>query len=163
VTARAATTSRLEGLAWWPLCIQIGRCTATTILIRHADVPAGGGTDPSLNPAGLARAQELRHVLRDAGISAIFVTQFQRSRQTAAPLAADLGLVPTIGDDVALTIDALRNRPASSVALVVGHTNTLPQISAALGNSSMPAIGAAEFDRLFVHSRGRLTHLRYGA
>jgi phosphohistidine phosphatase SixA len=151
-------------LAWlWPWCFWFGRCTATGVLIRHADVNPGSGTDPPLNAAGLARAQELRHVLADTGIGAIFVTHFQRSQQTAEPLASDLTLVPAVIDDVGGVVAAIRTLPSSSVALVIGHTNTLPEISAALGGVSFPAIGATEFDRLFVLARGRLTRLRYGA
>ena len=71
--------------------------TATAILIRHANVGLGAGNDPPLNAAGRARAQKLRHVLRDTGIEAIFVTQFQRTQQTARPLAADLGIVGAAG------------------------------------------------------------------
>jgi broad specificity phosphatase PhoE len=135
----------------------------TTILIRHADVTPGGGSDPPLNAAGGARAQELRHVLGDAGISAIFVSQFQRTQRTAKPLAADLGLVPTVLGDAARAVAAIRKLPSAAVVLVVGHTTTLPDISAGLGGPAIPAINLTDFDHLFVHARGRLTHLRYGA
>jgi broad specificity phosphatase PhoE len=135
----------------------------TAILIRHADVTPGGGSDPPLNAAGVARAQELRHVLADARISSIFVSEFQRTQRTAEPLAADLGIVPAVVRDVGGAVAAIRKLPATAVVLVVGHTTTLPGISAGLGGSSIPAIDLAEFDNLFVHARGRLTHLRYGA
>jgi len=135
----------------------------TTILIRHADVTPGGGSDPPLNAKGVARAHELRHVLADARISRIFVSQFQRSQRTAEPLAADLGIVPAVVADVAGAVTAIRKLRATAVVLVVGHTTTLPDISAGLGGPAIPAIGLSEFDHLFVHARGRLTHLRYGA
>jgi broad specificity phosphatase PhoE len=147
---------------WWPWCVQLGRCRPTAILIRHADVTAGAGADPSLNAAGLARAEELRHVLGVADVGAIFVTSFQRTQQTAAPLAADLGIVPAVIDDVTSVLDAVRALPASEVALVVGHTNTLPDIATGLGATILP-IGATEFDNMFLICHRRLTHLRYGA
>ena len=134
----------------------------TTILIRHADVTPGSGSDPPLNAAGVARAQKLRHVLGDARISAIFVSQFQRTQRTGEPLAADLGLVPTVVGDVATAVAAIRTLPSAAVVLVVGHTTTLPDISARLGGPPIPAIDLTDFDHLFVHTRGRLTHLRYG-
>lgn len=134
----------------------------TTILIRHADVTPGGGSDPPLNAAGVARANELRHVLGDARIKAIFVSQFQRTQRTAKPLAADLGITPAIVD-VAGALAAIRELPTKGVALVVGHTTTLPEISAGLGGPAIGAVDQSEFDNLFVHARGRLTHLRYGA
>jgi broad specificity phosphatase PhoE len=133
----------------------------TTILIRHADVTGVG--DPPLNAAGIARAQELRHVLADSDLSAIFVTSRSRSQMTAAPIAADLGITPTVIDDAALIAEAIRAQPGSATVLVVGHTDSLPVLVTALGGPALTAIGATQFDRLFVLHRGRLTRLRYGA
>lgn len=149
---------------WWPWkwCFQKGPCLATAILIRHADVDTGAGTDPPLNGAGTARAQELRHVLGNSGITAIFVTSFQRSQQTAGPLAGDLGIMPTVINDSASVVAALQGLASSTVTLVIGHTNTLPEIGGALGVTT-PAIGSTEFDNMFVACRRRLTALRYGA
>jgi phosphohistidine phosphatase SixA len=136
---------------------------ATTILIRHADVTPGGGNDPPLNDAGVARAQELRHVLADARISAIFVSPRQRTQATAAPLAADLGIAPAVVADAASAVAAIRKLPATAVVLVIGHTTTLPDISAGLGGPTIPGIDLSEFDHLFVQARRRLAHLHYGA
>lgn len=142
------------------LCLQFSRCRATVVLIRHADVTGTG--DPSLNAAGQARAQELRHVLQDSGISAVFHTHWQRSRQTAEPVAADLGVTPTELDDPADVVTAIKALDPSARALVVGHTNTVPDVITGLGGPAV-TIDAAEFDKLFVLSRGQLTRLRYGA
>ena len=155
---------RLTGILPFRWCITIGRCTATVVLVRHADITSvAGNPDPPLNAAGTARADALRRALADAGVGAIFVTRFQRTRQTAQPLADALGIEPAIRDDVGETVAAIREQASSSTVLVVGHTNTLPDICAGLGGPALPAIGATEFDRLFVLTRRRLTHLRYGA
>ena len=133
------------------------------VLIRHADVtPVAGNNDPVLNAAGQARAQALRHVLADTGVETIFVTRFQRSRSTARPVAADLGLTPSVIDEVDAVVAAIGDLPAPSVALVVGHTDTLPKIIAGLGGPAIPPIGAPEFDHLYVHDRRRFIHLHYG-
>ena len=137
--------------------------TATAVLIRHADATGDPASDPALNAAGLARAQELRRVLADAGIRAIFVTSTRRSRQTAEPLAADLGIVPSVIDVAADVVAAIRALPASSVALVVGHTNTLPDINSGLRGPPFPAPDQMEFDCLFLLASPRLVRLRYGA
>jgi phosphohistidine phosphatase SixA len=157
------TRSVRSVLLWFGWCIWFGRCVPRVVLIRHADVNIGSGTDPGLNAAGVIRAEELRHVLRNAGVQAIFVSSFLRTQQTAAPLAGDLGVTPTAVADAAAAVAAIRALPSSAAALVVGHTNTLPAIATGLGAGSFPAIGATEFDRLFVLDRGRLTALRYGA
>jgi len=132
------------------------------VLIRHADVDADG-PDPVLNTAGSARAQQLRHVVGDAGIDLILVTSLRRSGQTAAPLAAALGIAPVTTDATDDAMSAIRSRPSASAVLVVGHTNTVPQIIEGLGGPAGVTIGAEEFDRLFVLSARRLVHLRYGA
>ncbi len=156
---------RLAGRRSWPW-LEVTRSFATVVLIRHADV-AGGGDDPGLSAAGQARAQELRHVLADLPIAAIFVSSTQRTKQTASPLATKLGIAPTpMGNafgPVGPIEDAIRALDASSVALVVGHTATVPQLIAELDGPPNVPIGQTEFDRLFVLCSGRLITLRYGA
>ena len=137
----------------------------------HSDPPCGryprtgGAPDPGtpLNAAGQARARELRHVLRDAGVRAIFVTRLRRSQQTAEPLATDLDIVPRVIDEIDDLVAAIRSLPEASLALVIGHSNTVPEIITRLGGPSLPTLAATEFDHLFVQSGQRLTHLRYGA
>ncbi len=136
-------------------------CQATAILIRHADVSDTPAGDPDLNPAGAARAQGLRHILRDAKVQQIFATQTRRSQQTASPLAADLDLPISDGGDIATLVQHVCSLSPSSTVLVVGHSNTLGPIIAGLGGPPISDIGATEFDNLFVVSAGRLTHLRY--
>ena len=132
------------------------------VLIRHADVTSGAGTDPPLNAAGTARAQELRHVLGDSGITAVFVTSLQRTQATAQPLAGDLGLQPTVLDDPASVVDMIRSLTGSTTVLVIGHSNTVPDLVVRLGGPTITPIAADEFDRLLVLANGRICNLRYG-
>lgn len=132
------------------------------ILIRHADVTPDGGADPPLNAAGTSRAQQLRHVLGDSGVTAIFVSSLQRTRATAQPLADDLGLQAIVQDDTALIADAIRHLANSETALVVGHSNTVPDVVARLGGPPMTPIAATEFDRFVFLAGHRLCTLRYG-
>ena len=141
-------------------------------LVRHAEradqaAPAGqmqAPNDPPLSPAGEARAKRLATMLRDAGITAIFTTQFRRTRDTAQPLASARGLTPLVnpGADTAGLVAKLRAEHATGIVLVVGHSNTIPEIIAALGG---PAITIAdnEYDNLFVlvPTAGALARIRY--
>jgi broad specificity phosphatase PhoE len=128
----------------------------TIFLVRHAERADGGSNsptavpDPDLSDAGLARAASLAAVLEDAGITAIFATEFKRTQQTAAPLAKSLGL-PVINlksTDTAALLAQLK--AAKGNALVVGHSNTIPAIAKALGISSAPKVDEDEHDKLFI-------------
>lgn len=130
-------------------------------LVRHAEradtaggTPAVSGSDPDLSEAGRARAQSLAAVLQDAGIVAIFVTEYKRTQQTAAPLATLLGLAPTVIAAKDVPSLATRLRELEGSALVVGHSNSIPGVIAALG---LPAvtIADAEYDNLFVVTDSR--------
>ena len=137
------------------------------VLVRHAErADAGGPTqpDPALSAAGQERAKRLAAMLADAGITAISVTNTTRTKQTAEPLAAKLGLHPEVIDaaDSNATIKSLKTTHANDVVLVVGHSNTLPVILEAYGKDGV-TIGDAEFDNLFiiVPKTGLVTRLRY--
>lgn len=59
-----------------------------------------GHGDPELSPAGREQAQRLAERLMHEDISAIYVTTLQRTVQTAAPLAARLGVEPRVEPDL---------------------------------------------------------------
>src|SRR5262245_7501052 len=64
------------------------------LVVRHAEKASPTAPDPSLSTAGRARARALAHVAGAASVDAIYVTQFKRTKETAAPLASELRLVP---------------------------------------------------------------------
>jgi broad specificity phosphatase PhoE len=130
----------------------------TIFLVRHAeraDTAAGTTTtDPSLSDPGRARAVSLATLLKDAGITAIFVTEYKRTRETAAPLADALGIVPTVIAQNGLKALIAKLRSTAGNVLVVGHSNTLPEMMKELGVSP-PTIGDADFDNLFMVMLGQ--------
>jgi len=139
----------------------------TVILSRHAEKAAAPAKDPPLTPAGKQRAQLLASMLADSGVDQIFVTELQRTQQTAAPLAARTHVKPTVipADDTDQLVRAIRDRK-SGVVVVIGHSNKLPQIVAALGGPAVK-IPETEYDNLFVLTVGTtqslLLWLHYGS
>lgn len=127
----------------------------SVFVVRHAERADAGmmtaaGADPDLSDAGRARAESLASVLKDARIARIYVSQFKRARQTAEPLAASAGIIPTTvaADDIAALVGQVN--AGKGHTLIVGHSNTIPQILKALGVAEQVTIGDAEHDHLFV-------------
>jgi phosphohistidine phosphatase SixA len=129
------------------------------ILVRHAEkaTDANEASVP-LSDAGRARATRLAQMLAHAGVTAIYVTETDRARQTAEPLAKALKLGERTYSprDAAgklsaqILLDRLKKDGASGTVLVVGHQNTVPDLIAGLGNPAKVEIGDKEFDDLFV-------------
>ncbi|MEO5720826.1 MAG: phosphoglycerate mutase family protein [Chthoniobacterales bacterium] len=132
----------------------------TIFLVRHAEkASTGDPKDPDLSGAGRQRAESLAAMLKDAGITAIYATDLKRSQQTTEPLAKAASVEPTIvpAKDTAALVAKLKE--AKSNVLVVGHSNTLPEILKTLGVESPPAIDEADYDNLFVLTPGSPTQL----
>ncbi len=84
---------------------------ATTVLVvRHGEsapeIPdrpfalRDGHSDPELHPDGVRQAELLADRLEHERIDAIYVTTLRRTHETAAPLAARLGLTPIVEPDL---------------------------------------------------------------
>src|SRR5258707_10666182 len=129
------------------------RPVTTVILVRHAEKMIDpNNTDPDLSPAGQARAQELVRMFADAGINAIYATQYKRTQQTVKPLADKLGL-PVNQVNAKSTADLLaqiRSRNSGQVVFVPGHNNSVPEIIAALGGPTFPTIPETEYQHLYL-------------
>jgi len=142
------------------------------LLVRHAEKAAQPPQDPPLSEAGSTRAQSLLAVARDAGVTAIITTQYERTRKTAEPAAAALHITPEVVDagPVAQHAKAVADqilKHAGGTVLVVGHSNTVPAIVAALGAPRPRDLCDSEYDQLFVVVIGdagppRLIRSRYG-
>lgn len=142
----------------------------TVYIVRHADKESGGGADPQLSTAGLARAQTLAYVLRQDKVKAVFVTQFLRSRQTGEPAALDSGVALQEYSDANAVADLILANYEGRRVLVVAHSNTVKLIAARLTGSigvAVADIPESQFDRFYVVHRigpkAHLDRLRYGA
>jgi broad specificity phosphatase PhoE len=147
---------------------------ALVVLVRHAEKAATPADDPPLTEAGAARARALEHALHSMGVTAIITSEFRRTRDTAEPLARSRGLTPEVvqagGAAAAGHVQAVAaavRRHSSGVILVVGHSNTIPAIIAALGGERMRDICDGDYDSMFVLSpganRSSLMRMHFGA
>ncbi|MBI3347625.1 MAG: histidine phosphatase family protein [Burkholderiales bacterium] len=122
------------------------------VLVRHAERATEPAGDPALTAAGVQRAQALAQALAGLHVNAILTTPFRRTRDTAAPLAQALGLTPQIVDAKAGHVQAVADavRAQSGVVLVVGHSNTVTAVLAALGGPKLAALCETSFQHVFV-------------
>lgn len=156
-------------LAAFVALVAAAQCAAaepTDFLARHAE-KADGAADPKnpeLSAAGQTRAELLGRMLKDAGVSAIFATEFARTRQTAEQVRRATGAAITImaARDTGALIQRVKAAPGNSV--IIGHSNTLPEIIKALGVDEPIGIADDEYDNLFIwnpNSPRGLVRLRY--
>ena len=90
-------------------------------------------------------------MLRDAVIDHIHSTDFIRTRDTAAPLAALLDLKQEFYDPTQLAEFAQTLMQQGQRHLVVGHSNTTPELVRLLGGDpGSPIEETSEYDRLYV-------------
>lgn len=126
---------------------------STIFLVRHAEKTAEKN-DPSLTMQGQQRAEQLADLLADAEITRIYSSDYVRTRDTAAPLAKQLGLDVEIYDAGDLQAIASKLRSEDERALVVGHSNTTPELVELLGGEGgEPIVEATEYDRLYIVSK----------
>ena len=166
-----AATLTLLGIAVPPVHAQATAAPTTVILVRHAEKASTPSADPPLTPAGEARARALLAAVHDAGVDAIITTQFLRTRSTAAPTATALGITPEVVSATGAThvqdVAAAIRKHAGHTVLVVGHSNTVPGIIAALGAPQPPPICDEQYDNLYIvtippNGPARVIEARYG-
>jgi broad specificity phosphatase PhoE len=120
------------------------------VVVRHAEKAPSNGNDPDLSEAGRARAEALAKILKNASISAIFVSEFKRTQETAEPTVKATNVSPTIVPARDFSGLASKLRQLTGNALVVAHGDTIPDIVKTLGINSPIQIPDNDYDELFV-------------
>ena len=155
------------------LALSVANANAQPVvfLVRHAERADAGmaaakmaGADPDLSGAGVARANSLAAMLKDARIGTVITTEYKRTKQTGDPIAKAVGVPLTVigskdGPGVIKKIES-----STGNVLVVGHSNSLPEILKGLGVTEPVTIAEDEFDSLFVVTRASppaFVRLRY--
>jgi broad specificity phosphatase PhoE len=140
------------------------------IVVRHAEKSAAPGQDPPLSEAGEARAKALAASLKDAGVDAIYTTEYLRTRKTAEPLAKAIGKESALLRDD--TIATLGERHRNQVVLIVAHSGVVKSVSTYVdqitGRKNRIDLGENDIDQMFIlipkkDGGWSITRARYGA
>ena len=158
------------GLAWF----FESQATTTVIFVRHAEKALEPADDPGLSPAGQRRVAELTRQLKDAdvvaGIDVVYSTPYRRTEETARPIAEALDLPINSYDagDTEEVMERILKEHKGKIILVVGHSNTVPQLMYDMGASKkVPEIQENEYDNIYIVSvpwfgKTKTIRLRYG-
>lgn len=146
------------------LLAPVAHAAPVIFVVRHAEKAPGGGNDPDLSEAGRKRSEALSRILKDARITAVFVTEVKRTQETAGPLAKAAHIDPTVvpAKDIAGLVARLR--ALNGNALVVGHGNTIPDLLKALGITTPISIPDDDYSEIFIVCSGdapQLLRLHY--
>jgi len=147
------------------------RPLTTVILVRHAEKKLEpDNPDPDLTPQGVERAQQLARVFADAGVNAIYATQYKRTQQTVKPLADRIGVPVTLLDSKQTEelVTRVQTAHRGQTIFIAGHNNSVPAIISVLSNENFPTISETEYDNLFIvtiyrFGKAKVTKLKYGA
>lgn len=155
-------------------CERQPKGSTVVLVVRHAE-KASDAEDSPLADAGTQRAQALADAAADAGVAAIYTTQFRRSHETAAPLSQKAGVAVTEapvnlsnpGDYGRALAREILEKHAGQTVLVVAHANTVPLIIEGLSGRAGVGEGS-EYQDLFVvtippNGPARVLKARYGA
>ena len=138
----------------------------TVFLVRHAE-KVDHSKDPDLSEDGYIRAETLAQTLSQAEIEWVHSSDFIRTRETAAPVAAQFSLQTELYDPSDLKALASKLLSQGGRHLVVGHSNTTPALVEILGGEAgSPIADEWEYDRLYILKVGKegveTILLRYG-
>lgn len=149
-----AWITRLSVLA---VCMLLSACASVPqsagvsfVIVRHAEKSNDDPRDPSLSEIGRARAQRLADALGKESVRAVYATAYRRTQQTGEPTARthDLQVIGYDSRQPASEFAAtLRREYLTGTVLVVGHSNTAPDIAAALCQCTVAPMAETEFDR----------------
>ncbi|SMF70305.1 phosphoglycerate mutase family protein [Allosphingosinicella indica] len=128
---------------------------------RHLNTPEGE-RDPDLTAEGRANADRLAARLAGEPPRVIYVSDYKRTRQTAAPIAARAGVTPKVYDpaDTPALVAKVKAEGAGPV-LIVGHSNTVPDIVEALGGARPEPLVHEDFGDLWTIRGGRSVREKY--
>jgi phosphohistidine phosphatase SixA len=108
----------------------------TVFLVRHAEkLTTPGVRDPQLTEEGVERAEALARLLESAGVTHMYSSQFIRTKSTLAPLAEATGIevIELDAGSMEEQVKLVQGLKPGSVAVIAGHSNTIPGMVSALG------------------------------
>ncbi|EDP69855.1 Phosphoglycerate mutase [Flavobacteriales bacterium ALC-1] len=122
----------IEQVIWeGPLEKEAEQKTTTYYLIRHAEKDQSDKTnrDPHLTEVGLKRADNWAKVFKDVKFDMVYSTNYNRTKETAAPTAKANNVEVSFYDPRNLNPKEFMAKTKGKTVLIVGHSNTTPMFT----------------------------------
>ncbi|GAA4811209.1 phosphoglycerate mutase family protein [Litoribaculum gwangyangense] len=127
--------------------------TSIFYFIRHAEKDRSDSTNqnPHLNKQGSLRAEKWNDVFKNISFDAIYSTDYNRTRETAAPTASKNNLELIIYNPKTIDISKFLSDNEGKHVLVVGHSNTTPDfVNKILGSETYEDIDDSNNKNLYI-------------
>lgn len=124
----------------------------TYYLIRHAEKDSGNPEDknPNLSEIGLQRAESWTKILKQVSFDAVYSTDYNRTKQTAAALSKANNIETTIYDLKTFNFEQFKAETKGKTIIIVGHSNTTPMfINAFVGEKKYQTIKENNYSNLY--------------
>ncbi|BDM83818.1 SixA phosphatase family protein [Acaryochloris marina] len=153
------------GLGYSPLAIAQDKHTITHIaIVRHAEKASNSGDTP-LSAIGFKRAKTLANMLSSSDITTVITSDALRTIQTAEEYVSSHGIQPGRISNPKDIVQHIKSNHSGQNILIVGHSNTVPEVISQLGISPAPRVGDEYnnlfFVTLFDNDVATMTHLKY--
>ena len=129
-------------------CFSFAVDSYSIYLVRHAE-KVTDGKNPVLTSCGKVRAELLASMLSKTNISAIYSTSYQRTMQTARPLAKLQKVAVRNYSPKHLEQFALQLKQKKENSLVVGHSNTTPMLVGLLTKQKVAPLTEQDYQYLY--------------
>lgn len=96
-------------------------------IVRHCEKAMESTDNPNLAEEGKKRAAHLAEILKNASVEEVYSTNYKRTLQTAEPVATAMKITTQTYEPRDATF-AESLRKVGKKVLVVGHSNTVPEL-----------------------------------
>lgn len=135
----------------------------TFIVVRHAEKSmTESSSDPALAPEGAQRADKLAALLKEVSVSAVYSTNYKRTKSTVTPIATAKSVqIQDYKQLKEVELDEIIKKYAGGTVVIAGHSNTVPGIvNTLLGKEQYKNLDDSNYGSLFIVSvteRGKAT------
>lgn len=128
--------------------------TVTTYyLIRHTEKDLSNLADknPKLSDIGLQRAESWAEILKIISFDLVYSTDYNRTKQTAKPIASSNELETIIYDLRTFDFEKFKSETKGKTVMIVGHSNSTPIfINTLIGSQKYQQIKESNYSNLYI-------------